>query len=69
MGVEVEIVKDRFEVFFNLAQSSDVTNYQDGTNGGLIQSSSLSKFTDRITFVFDLNNLTPSKLKKQLKLF
>jgi hypothetical protein len=69
VGVEVEIVKDRFEVFFNLAQSSDVTNYQDGTNGGLIQSSSLSKFTDRITFVFDLNNLTPSKLKKQLKLF
>ena len=64
-----EIVKDRFEIFFNLAQSSDITNYQDGTNGVLIQTSSLSKFTDRITFVFDLNNLTPSKLKKQLKLF
>ena len=47
----------------------DITNYQDGTNGVLIQTSSLSKFTDRITFVFDLNNLTPSKLKKQLKLF
>ena len=68
-GLEVEIVKDRFEIFFNLAQSSDITNYQDGTNGVLIQTSSLSKFTDRITFVFDLNNLTPSKLKKQLKLF
>jgi hypothetical protein len=69
VGIELEIVKDRFEIFFNLAQSEDITNYQDGTVGGLNSNSQINNFTERITFVFDLNNLTPSKLKKQIKLF
>jgi hypothetical protein len=68
-GIEIELIKDRFEIFFNLAQSADVTNYQDGTNGGLAAKSQINNFAERITFVLDLNNLTPSKLKKQVKLF
>jgi hypothetical protein len=63
VGIEVEIVKDRFEIFLNLAQSSDVTDYQEnGTIG-------IDNFGERITFVLDLNGLRPNKLKKQLKLF
>lgn len=63
VGLEIEIIPNRFEIFLNLAQSSDVTDYQENSYSGI------NSFTDRITFVFDLNNLTPSKLKKQLKLF
>ena len=63
VGLEIEIIPNRFEIFLNLAQSSDVTDYQENSYSGI------NSFTYRITFVFDLNNLTPSKLKKQLKLF
>jgi hypothetical protein len=68
-GLEIEIVKDRFEIFLNLAQSKDVTNYQDGTIGGLPYPGTIDTFGERITFVLDLNGLRPNKIKKQLKLF
>ena len=34
LGLELQVIPDRLEMFFNLAQSSIVTDYQDGTNGG-----------------------------------
>ncbi|MEJ6786751.1 MAG: hypothetical protein QNL19_04950 [Bacteroidota bacterium] len=36
LGLELQVIPDRLEMFFNLAQSSIVTDYQDGTNGGVI---------------------------------
>ncbi len=68
-GLELEIIKDRFEIFFNLAQTSDITEYLDGTTGGLSQQYRITKFNERITFVLDLNGLAPHKLKRSLKLF
>ncbi|PCJ65657.1 MAG: hypothetical protein COA58_09640 [Bacteroidetes bacterium] len=65
LGLELEIIPDRFEIFFNLAQSSDFTDYQEGVN----YPSNINGFAERITFVLDINNLMPSKLKRQLKLF
>lgn len=65
VGVELEIVPDRFEIFFNLAQSKDVTDYQDQ----LFEPARVAGFAERITFVLDLNGLMPNKLKKNLKLF
>ena len=63
VGIEIELIPDRLEVFLNLAQSSDVSGYQEN---GLI---GIDNFGERITFVLDLNNLRPTKVKKQLKLF
>jgi hypothetical protein len=68
-GLELEIIKDRFEIFFNLAQTSNVSEYFDGTTGGLSQQYRITKFSERITFVLDLNGLAPHKLKRSLKLF
>lgn len=64
-GLELELIKDRFEIFLNLAQSKDVTEYQEG----LIYPNDVSSFAERITFVLDLNGLRPDKFKKNLKLF
>lgn len=69
LGVELEVIKDRFEIFFNLAQTSDITSYQDGVVGGLQPASQINSFAERITFVLDLNGLVPSKLKQRVKLF
>jgi len=69
IGVEVEIIKDRFEIFFNLAQSNDITAYQDGTSGGLLPKNQITSFAERITFVLDLNGITPHRLKRNIKLF
>jgi hypothetical protein len=63
VGIEVELIPDRLEVFLNLAQSSDVSNYQE--NGFI----GIDNFGERITFVLDLNGMRPNKLKKNLKLF
>jgi hypothetical protein len=63
IGLEVEVIPNRLEVFLNLVQSSDVSDYQE--NGIL----GIDTFGERITFVLDLNGLRPTKLKKQLKLF
>ncbi len=63
VGIEIELIQDRLEVFLNLAQSSDVSDYQE--NGFI----GIDNFGERITFVLDLNNLRPTKVKKQLKLF
>lgn len=65
IGIEVEIIKDRFEIFFNLAQSNDITEYQENILGG----NEINSFTERITFVLDLNGLMPTRLKRSLKLF
>ncbi|MDB4107364.1 M1 family metallopeptidase [Bacteroidia bacterium] len=65
VGLELEVIPNRLEIFFNLAQSKDVTEYQEGVN----YPSNIGGFADRITFVLDLNGLMPTKLKKQLKLF
>ncbi len=64
-GLELEIVPDHFEIFFNLFQSSDITDYQEG----LVYPANISSFGERITFVLDLNGLRPDRVKKQLKLF
>ncbi len=69
LGVELELIKDRFEIFFNLVQTNDITSYQDGTAGGLQPASQINSFTERITFVLDLNGLVPTKLKQRIKLF
>jgi hypothetical protein len=69
VGLEIEIIKDKFEIFLNLVQSKDVTNYQDGTVGGLQYPGTIDTFGERITFVLDLNGMRPNKLKKSLKLF
>lgn len=63
VGLEVEIIPNRFEIFLNLAQSKDVTDWQETSTA------SIDNFLERITFVFDLNNLTPPKIKKSVKLF
>lgn len=68
IGIELEVVKDRFEIFFNLAQSIEVTDYQEGAMG-LPYPATVSGFAERITFVLDLNGLTPSRLKRGLSLF
>ncbi len=56
-GLELELIEDRFEIFFNLWQSEDVSDFQN------------LNFGEKITFVFDLNGLRFDKLKKGLKLF
>jgi hypothetical protein len=63
IGLEIEVIPNRFEIFLNLAQSKEVTAWQENS------SSSIDNFLERITFVFDLNNLTPPKIKKSVKLF
>jgi hypothetical protein len=68
-GLELEVIKDRFEIFFNLAQTSDITSYQEGATNGLLEKNRITKFSERITFVLDLNGLAPHKLKRSLKLF
>jgi hypothetical protein len=65
VGLEIEVIPNRFEIFLNLAQSSDVSDYQEG----LISPSNIDGFLERITFVLDINDLMPNKLKRQLKLF
>ena len=65
LGLELELIPDRFEIFLNLAQSSDVTEYQEN----LFYPSNIGGFAERITFVLDINNLMPNKLKRQVKLF
>lgn len=69
VGIELEVIPDRFEIFFNLAQSNDVTQYQEGTVGGLVYPNTVTSFAERITFVLDLNGLTPQRLKKNANLF
>lgn len=66
LGLELQVIPDRVGIFFNLAQSSAVTNYQENS---LIYPANIDGFGERITFVLDLNGLMPEKLKKQLKLF
>ena len=61
VGLEIELIPNRFEIFLNLAQSNDVTTYQ--------EKSTIDGFLERITFVLDLNGLTPPKIKKAIKLF
>ena len=68
-GFELEVVPNRFEIFFNLWQSEEVTNYQDGTAGGLNYPFTVSSFAERITFVLDLQNLRPDKLKRSMSFF
>ena len=63
IGLEIEVIPNRLEVFLNLVQSSDVTDYQE--NGFI----GIDTFGERITFVLDLNGMRPNKLKKSLKLF
>ncbi|MFT5056378.1 MAG: hypothetical protein ACI80H_001091 [Pseudoalteromonas distincta] len=66
LGLELQVIPDRLEIFFNLAQSSIVTDYQENT---LIYPANINGFAERITFVLDLNGLMPQKLKRQLKMF
>ena len=66
LGLELQVIPDRLEIFFNLAQSSIVTDYQENS---LIYPSNINGFAERITFVLDLNGLMPQKLKRQLKIF
>lgn len=63
VGLEVEIIPNRLELFFNLAQSEEITAFQERETIGI------DKFLERATFVLDLNNLTLPKLKRTLKLF
>lgn len=63
VGLEFEVIPNRFEIFLNLAQSKEVTDYQETSSAGI------DKLAERITFVLDLNELAIPKLKKQLKLF
>jgi hypothetical protein len=66
LGLELQVIPDRLEIFFNLAQSSIVTDYQESS---LIYPANIDGFAERITFVLDLNGLMPQKLKRQLKIF
>jgi hypothetical protein len=63
VGLEVELIPNRLELFFNLAQSQEITNFQETSSSGI------DKFMERATFVIDLNNLTLPKLKRTIKLF
>ena len=63
VGLEIELIPNRLEVFVNLAQSKDVTDFQESS------SATIDTFFERITFVLDLNGLTPPKIKKNLRLF
>ncbi len=59
VGLEFEVKKDRFEIFINLAQSEEITNFQESS---YIQ---IDKFWERITFVFDLNGMSIPNFKKR----
>jgi hypothetical protein len=63
VGLEIELIPNRLELFFNLAQSQEITNFQETSSSGI------DKFMERATFVIDLNNLTLPKLKRTIKLF
>lgn len=63
VGLEIELIPNRLEIFLNLAQSKEVTAWQESS------SANIDKFLERITFVLDLNNLTPPQIKRNLKLF
>ena len=56
VGVELEVIPNRLEIFVNLAQSSVVTEYQEQSYIGI------DNLLERITFVLDLNNLRLDKL-------
>ncbi|MBT8326735.1 MAG: hypothetical protein KJP21_03365, partial [Bacteroidia bacterium] len=60
VGVEVEIIPNRLEVFINLAQSAEVSEYQESTYIGI------DNLLERMTFVLDLSNLTPPRIKRKL---
>jgi hypothetical protein len=63
VGLEFEVIPNRFEIFINLAQSEQVTDIQE--NGY----SYIDNFVERITFVLDLNDLVLPKLKRNIKVF
>ncbi|MBR9859280.1 M1 family metallopeptidase [bacterium] len=62
LGIELRVIPDVFNVYFNLAQSNDVTTAQESFQG-------IDKFHERITFTLKLNGLTPANVKKSISLF
>ena len=63
LGVELTIIPSVFSIYFNLAQTSNVSEWQ---NTSFIDK---GEFHKRITFSLDLNNLTPPELKQNINLF
>lgn len=60
VGIEIEIIPNRLEIFVNLAQSAEVSNFQESPYIGI------DNLLERITFVLDLSDLTPPRIKKKL---
>jgi hypothetical protein len=70
-GLELTIIPTVLTVYINLAQNSDVSNWQDQVWRSRTGNSGDDgfPFVNKITFRLDLRNLTPTELKKSINLF
>lgn len=60
-GMQVTVIPNYLEVYLNFAQTSAYTERMDG-----LLTNPITKFHERITFKFKLDNLRPFQIKKQI---